>query len=649
MFNKWSITWRLTGLILVGVGTILILLTGYSYFSAKKMLEEELMDKVQHVAENVTERIEVSSRRVEGMAQGLAGVLETVPISEEQSYGLLEQLLNRNSDIFGAAIAIPPADGNNKSGIVPYVYRTNRGFEKMDLGQKAYHYETNDWYVIPKEMKCPVWSEPYFDEGGSNVLMATYSVPVFNSRGQDTVRGVVTGDMSLASLSGLLESLELGQSNYAFIISAQGRFIAHPTNTFVMRESIFSVAEARQDSALRELGQKMIKGQKGYVSYTSEVSNKVGWVVYMPIPSTGWSLGIFFSHEALMARVFELSRIQWALGIAGFLLLCIVVLGISRSITKPLRELEKATQQLAAGDLNASIPIIPGKDEVARLAEAFAIMISELKIYMEMMQETIAAKERIASELRIANSIQMGLVPKTFPPFPEHKEFELFALLEPAREVGGDFYDFFFLDEDRETLYLIIGDVSDKGIGAALFMAITRTLLRSMARENKEPAELISRLNDELSRNNESCMFVTLYCAAIHLPSGRCRYASGGHCPPVVIQSDDRLIRLTAAKGPVVGGMEDMLYTEGSYQLLPGDILFLYTDGVTEAANREKALFGEERLNIELVRLKAGSTKELLQGVREQLREFAVGVEQSDDITMLAFRYNGDRISTSSQ
>lgn len=642
MFNKRSITWRLTVLVLLGVGTILMALTGSSYFSAKKLLEDELMDKVRNVAENVTERIEIASQPVAGMAKSLAGVLTAMPVTAAQSYQLLEQLLIRNPDVFGAAIALPPTDETDKSGIVPYVYRTHRGLEKLDLGHETYQYKTNDWYSIPKELKRPVWSEPYFDEGGGNMLMATYSVPLLDSRNPDVVRGVVTGDMSLQMLSGLLQSLELGQSSYAFIISGQGRYIAHPTNTYVMRETIFSVAEARQDVTLRELGQGMIKGRKGYVAFTSEVNGKAGWVAYMPVTSTGWSVGIFFAREELMARVFELTRIQWYLGIAGFLLMAIVVLGISRSITKPLRELDKATRNLAVGNLDTPIPIPPGGDEVARLAESFAIMISELKIYMEMMQETVATKERIASELRIANSIQMGLIPKTFPPFPDNKDFELFALLEPAREVGGDFYDFFFVDEERETLYLIIGDVSDKGIGAALFMAITRTLLRSMARENQEPAELLCRLNDELSRNNESCMFVTLFCAAVHLPSGRCRYASGGHCPPVLIRPDGQLNRLTDAKGPIVGGMEGMLYTEGSYQLLPGDILFLYTDGVTEAANCDQALFGEERLNAELVLLQAGSAKEMLQGIRRQLRDFAAGAQQSDDITMLAFRYLGD-------
>ena len=639
MFNKWSLTWRLTVLIMAGVGTILTAVIGYSYFSAKQLLEEEMMREAQHVAATVTSRIEVSSRRVEGMAQGLAAVMEVMPVSTEQSYQLMEKFLQGQEDVFGTAVALP-ATKNHPAGIGAYLYRTYGGLQKLSLGP-AQAYETKDWYLIPVEMKSAVWSEPYFDEGISNVLMATYSAPVFSASDPETVRGVVTGDMSLTILSGLLDSLELGRENYAFIISGQGRFIAHPTGGYVMRESIFSVAEGLQDSGLHELGQKMIQGQKGYVSHTSKVNGKTGWVMYMPIPSTGWSLGIFFSRDELMARVFDLSRTQWYLGIGGFLLLCFVVLGIARSITRPLRQLEQATQKLAAGNFEATIPAISGRDEVARLAEAFMIMISELKIYMEMMQATVAAKERIASELRIASSIQMGLVPKEFPPFPERTDFELFALLEPAREVGGDFYDFFFLDEETETLYLVIGDVSDKGIGAALFMAIARTLLRSLVREKREPGELLSRLNDELSRNNESCMFVTLFCGAVHLPSGVCRYASGGHCPPMLLKTTGQLVYLNQAKGPVIGGMEGMTYTEGSCLLEADDMLLLYTDGVTEAANKDEELFGEARLEAALCNRREAAPDVLLREVREELHEFAAGAEQSDDITMLAFRYWG--------
>lgn len=640
MLHKWSITWRLSLLVLLGSGAILGAVAGYGYFSAKHLLEEELIDDAHQIALTVSARVETSSQAVEATVQGLAGVIETVPVSTEQSYQVLAEALKRNSSLFGAAIVLSPVAGESKEGIASYVYKTNQGLQQLELKHNQYPWETKDWYVRPLSKQQPLWSEPYFDEGGGNIVMATYSVPVVADAGKARVQGVVTGDMSLESLSALLTSLKLGQGNYAFIVSEQGRFIAHPVHSLVVGESMFSLAEVRQDAELRELGQKMVSKQQGLTTATSEINGKAGWIAYMPIPSTGWSLGIFFSREELMAKVFELNRIQWGIGIIGCLALGIIVPGIARSITKPIRQLEKATRTVAAGDLQAVIPVIPGEDEVAHLAASFASMLAELKTYMKTLQETAVTRERIASELRIANSIQMGLIPTRFP---DNQEFELFAILEPAREVGGDFYDFFFLDEEQKTLCLVIGDAADKGIGAAMFMAITRTLLRALAKENQEPAILVSRLNEELASNNETCMFVTLFCAVVHIPTGYCIYANGGHCLPVIIHPDSSLDKLSDAKGAAVGGMEGMQYTEGAYQLRAGDVLFLYTDGVTEAANREKALFGEMRMNQELAQITPGTVSELLQRLRDSVRVFADNAEQSDDITMLAFRYNTSR------
>lgn len=637
MFRNWSITWRLSVLVLLGTGCILLSLTGYSYFAAKEMLEAELMDNANDNALSAASRVETLSRKIETAAKGLAAAAEQLPLSGEQAYSLTEGVIRHNEDIFGVAMAMEGLAGQGQS--VPYAYQGPKGVVKTDLAQAGYPYQTRDWYVLPRQLKQPVWSEPYYDEGGGNVLMATYAVPVFSRARGGEVTGVVTADMSLDRLSGLLEALDLGDGNYPFVLSAQGRYIAHPNPEMVMKESIFSVAGLRGDTYMEKLGKSMTGGGSGYIPYQSEVNGKSGWVVYRPVPGTGWSVGIFFSRDELMGRVIKLNRTQLYLTFLGLTVLLAVVLGISRSITRPIRELEQATRSLAAGNFDVTIPTLPGDDEVARLSGAFSRMSGELKSYMEEVRKTTANKERMASELRIAHSIQMSLVPKTFPPYPERREFELFALLEPAREVGGDFYDFFFLDED--TLWLAIGDVSDKGVAAALFMAVTRTMLRSLAKEVQDPAAIVTRLNDELAVNNESCMFVTLFCASVHLPSGHCRYASGGHCPSVLLRPDGTVGTLMQAKGPAVGAMEGMNFTEGAFDLQRGELLFLYTDGVTEAANTKQALFGEGRMLEVLKNGFACTTEQLLYRMQAGVGEFVQGAEQSDDMTMLAFRYYG--------
>jgi sigma-B regulation protein RsbU (phosphoserine phosphatase) len=266
-------------------------------------------------------------------------------------------------------------------------------------------------------------------------------------------------------------------------------------------------------------------------------------------------------------------------------------------------------------------------------------MRTNLKEYMQQLQTTTAAKERIEGELQIAHSIQMSLVPKTFPPFPNRTDFEIFADLEPAREIGGDFYDFFMPDEN--TLCLVIGDVSGKGVPAALFMAVTRTFLKALWRNQESPAVVLGRLNDELASDNDPNMFVTLFCATINLSNGQCRYARGGHNPPFILNTQGKARRVPWTKGAIIGVIEGTQLEEGEITLEPGDILFLYTDGVTEAMDPEGHVYGEEQTLESLEKFYTPNCHDLVLRMRETLLEYAHGAEQSDDITMLAFRYQG--------
>jgi sigma-B regulation protein RsbU (phosphoserine phosphatase) len=319
--------------------------------------------------------------------------------------------------------------------------------------------------------------------------------------------------------------------------------------------------------------------------------------------------------------------------------LLLVALLIAGSITRPLRALDTATRTLAQGELDAPLPQAKGRDEIAHLTASFGRMRDDLKQYIDELRATTAARERIESELRIASSIQMSLVPRTFPPYPQREDLELNALLEPAREVGGDFYDFFLLDDDH--LCLAIADVSGKGVPAALLMAVTRSFLRSFAREAGSPADVLVALNEELAADNEECMFVTMFLAVVDLRSGALRYASAGHNRPFLIGNACGVTQLPHVKGVALGARAGVVYEEDALTLAPDDILYLYTDGVSEAMNERDEVYGEKRLGADLARLCTASCDDILQALLVVLDEHAAGVEQSDDITMVAFRYLG--------
>jgi len=327
------------------------------------------------------------------------------------------------------------------------------------------------------------------------------------------------------------------------------------------------------------------------------------------------------------------------LGVIGFVFLLVIIVFIARSITRPLSVLAGVAEDIATGNLDVLIPEIKTGDEVGKLAQSFDYMKTSLKQYISDLTETTAVKERIESELQIAHDIQMGILPKIFPPFPEMPEFDLYATIEPAREVGGDLFDFFFLDDDH--LCFNVGDVSGKGVPASLFMAITKTLIKTRATKDMTPEVILNQVNQDLSEDNPSLLFVTLFLGIFNIKDGTIEYCNGGHNPPYIIRAGGKIEAVETTGGLALGVMEDFSFQSKRIVLNEGDAIFIYSDGVTEAMNSRYELFSEKRLEGELYRLKDLPVGDILTGVTEKIREFAQNEPQADDITMMIIRYNG--------
>ncbi|HOV79580.1 MAG TPA: SpoIIE family protein phosphatase [Bacillota bacterium] len=252
-------------------------------------------------------------------------------------------------------------------------------------------------------------------------------------------------------------------------------------------------------------------------------------------------------------------------------------------------------------------------------------------------RETEAAKKRIEGELQVAREIQMSIVPKIFPPFPNRTEFDIHAILEPAREVGGDLYDFFLLNDD--TLCFLVGDVSGKGVPASLFMAVTKTLLKAGAHEAAAPDQILCDVNNELCADNDSAMFVTVFLGILHIPTGQVNCSNAGHNRPFIIRADGRVEMLPKTRGIALGVMEGFSFASCDFTLQKGDSILLYTDGISEAMNRAGELFGEERM-AEIIKKNSNADAAGMTGaLRDAVRDFAGGAEQSDDITVMALKY----------
>jgi serine phosphatase RsbU (regulator of sigma subunit) len=345
----------------------------------------------------------------------------------------------------------------------------------------------------------------------------------------------------------------------------------------------------------------------------------------------------------------EKRQFAWV-GLLSLLGLCLagVLAGVllAQRISRPLKDLGNYAKKLPQEDFSApakpesGVPrkYLKHKNEIGNLAESFDFMEVALRREIHELLDTTAAKEKIESELHIAREIQMSILPKIFPPFPRRRDFDIYAIIEPAKEVGGDFYDFFLLDETH--FCFVIADVSDKGVPASLYMAVTKTLIKALAQQGHSPGEILTRLNRELVEGNTTSMFVTVFLGILDTVSGRVVYANGGHNPPLIIR-DQGPVFLAPSGNPLVGALEDLKYETSELVLARREALFLYTDGVTEASSGEAELFSEERLQESLQGLRATSPQETIEAVKAAVNDFAAGAPQADDITMLMIRFLG--------
>lgn len=641
MLKNRGIAFRLTVSLIAFSALILLVIFGCNYYFSRQLVESSVDKNARTLLESAVNRIDAVLLPVEKVPESIAAVLEQNTIGKQELIDLLRRIIEQNPGIYGiGAIFEPYAFEKESLYFAPYFCRHEGKIEFDMLGSESYPYFYYDWYQIPKELQQPQWSEPYRDVGGGNIIMATYSVPFYKTvDGQRKFMGVVGADISLEALSKIVSSIKILRTGDGFLISRNGAFVTHKRPELIMNETIFGIAEAQNDSRLREVGRRMINGLSGSSRYTSITTGRPSFIYYAPVKSSGWSVGVVFPQVEFDEDVNRISITVVLLGVFGLLLLSLAVLLIARTITNPLRAMVPVAEKIGAGDFDVELPPQARGDEVGKLSAALDRMRGSLKDYIARLTETTATKERMEHELKIAHDIQMSILPKIFPPFPNREEFDIFAVIKPAKEVGGDFYDFFEIDD--EHICFVIGDVSGKGVPASLFMAVTKTLIKATAAHRTSPGEILSDVNRELSTDNDSAMFVTIFLGVLNTATGEVKFVNGGHNPPLFMSGAGAVTFIEVLPGPVVGAMEDFVYPTKSVSLRKGDAIFLYTDGVTEAMDEKGELFSETRLIEHISALRGGTIKNLVSGMVEEISAYEGQMPQTDDITMMVIQFRG--------
>ena len=608
------------------------------YLFARKTIERESRENAIHLAESAVYKIEEIINPAEMIPNNLAWIMETNTLSRDSIYAFLKQLVRNNESVFAGAIAFEPhMFSEEEYAFAPYAYRSGEEIRSRDLWSPAYNYFIMDWYQIPALLKKPYWSEPYYDEGGGGVLMTTYSAPFYrNINNSRVLAGIITIDISLEWLTEIVNSVKIFDTGYAFLISGNGVYVTHPNASHIMNQTIFTYAKEIDEPKIREIGRDMISGRSKFSNVDLKEIGKV-WIYHTKIPSSKWSLGVVYPHREMYAGLRNLNIMIFLLSMVALVLLTIATIRIINRQIRPLSKFARAARSIAGGDFDTELPAVDENHEMKELHDSFRFMQEELTKYIADLKETTSAKEKIESELRIARGIQTDMIPHIFPPFPNLPEIGLYASLESAMEVGGDLYDFFPIDDDH--FCFAIGDVSGKGVPASLFMAVTITLIRSMSEKNRSAAQIVQSVNKTLTINNESNMFVTLFVGILNLRTGELQYCNAGHNPPVLLREGQEPLMFSNTKAIPVGVFDVFDYRDETVMLEKSDQIFLYTDGVTEAEDVDKNLFGEAALLKALSENSDKSSKELTDKVKQSVKEFVNGHMQSDDITMMCITY----------
>ena len=615
--------------------------------------------------ENVQSRMEIANQHINSVLVGVeVAVANTIPEVEnslsnpDKMYGVVRRLLELNPNIIGSTVAFEPNYYPSKGKqFSPYAYRDiDSTVLTKQLGSNDYEYHYMDWYLIPKLLKRNYWSEPYYDKGGGEQMMTTYSRPLFDASGN--IYAIITADVSLEWLTELVTESDLdfnqrvlnikdqerdaqwaileGDSAffyhhaYTYIIGKGGAYITHPLRDRILNESYFILADVTADTIDDRIGYEMIDGKTGMEAVDRDGTKF--YINYAPIERTGWSMATVIPAKLIFTRSMIFGGIVVAVMLIGLAILFFICHHILIRVTKPLTLFAKSADEVAQGNLNASLPQILSHDEMKRLHDSFAMMQTSLKEQMEELKQVNETKGRIEGELNAAKDIQMSMLPKLFPAYPDRDDIDIYGQLTSAKEVGGDLFDFFIRDD---KLFFCIGDVSGKGIPASLVMAMTRSLFRNIANHESRPEKIVSLINEAMSDGNDSNMFVTFFLGVLDLQTGQLHYCNAGHDWPYLVGNG--ITELKSDPNLPVGTFSDTVYCLEEYQMPEGTILFMYTDGLTEAQDSQNNLFGDQRI-VDVLQT-GGSCKEIIAKMTEAVHKFVGDAEQSDDLTMLAIQY----------
>lgn len=623
--------WIVLTVVVILTGTVFI---GNHYVLKSIKLEENV--KAFNALNVLGKRLEAALITVEVAVRNHMGDIRKNLNNPDELYRITQMMLEDNPVIMGSAIAFRP-NYFPEYGVwfSPYSYRENNTIKTKQLGSDEYDYYKMDWYQTTDSLKHDYWSEPYFDKGGGEMLMTTYCYPLTDENRR--IVAVITADILLDYITEFLD-VEYFNHAYACMVSRKGTFISQTEEGIVLEENFFELAKESGQYELIEVAQEMIAGNSGMKEWKSPWYGD-SYIFFMPLRHMGWSTAIVCEMSELFK---DYNRSALALLILFVLMLVLLAFILRESVHRliaPLTKFTQAVDEVAQGNLQATLPDIHSKDEMFRLHQSFSIMQQSLVNQMEELKQVNATKGRIEGELKAAKDIQLSMLPKAYTPTDDSKNLDIYGFQISANNVGGDLYDYILCDD---KLFFCIGDVSGKGIPAALVMVKILGQFRNLVRYENDLKLIVESLNKTACDGNVTSMFVTFFIGMINIHTGHLLYCNAGHNKPFVVNniaagsSSSVCEELSAKPNLPLGVIEGTPYVVHEYDFPIGATLFLYTDGLSEATSRERERFGLKRVR---ENLKSGvSCKALIEEMIQAVHQFVGEAPQYDDLTLLVIK-----------
>jgi sigma-B regulation protein RsbU (phosphoserine phosphatase) len=631
-FNRYigrSLSRKLSLWIVLFAALIFLISLGFMFSQSLRTVRQEAINRATQVLDNTTLRVNSILQKVEIAADNTDWLVMRHLDTPDSLFVYSRQILQNNPDLNGCSISFEPYYFRDRGLYFSAFSLNDNGVIKTTQeGNDHYEYFYMDWYLLPKLLDRPVWTEPYFDFNPVDIystdMIASYCKPLKDEFG--IFIGSLSVDISLDWLSNTISAVKPYPNSYSIMIGEGGTYFVHPDKSKLLYQTIFTETMENPDPALTELGHAMLRGEEGMRQLV--IDGAESYVFFEPLGHTGWSVAIVCPASDIFSGYTRLKRIVVGIVLFGLLLMLLVFIRIVSRELEPLKELATQTGTIAEGHFDQTLPDVRRSDEIGQLSQSFGNMQQSLMKYIEELKQTTALTASLENELKVASDIQMSMLPRVFP---DHKGLDLYASMSTAKEVGGDLYGYVM---HGEQLYFCVGDVSGKGVPASLFMAQSAQLFRVLAAEGMTPSDIATYMNNELSENNDTNMFVTMFIGLLHIDSGKLDFCNCGHNAPVL---DGKFMDIKHANLPL-GLFKGFAFESESIADIRDKMMFIYTDGLNEAENPAKELFGDDAILKELSGTDKLTSREVIDKIIAAVENHRQGEDPNDDMTLMCFK-----------